>query len=95
MINFAEIKNNLVNAGLVTQEMAEAAQQTVIIVDGECNDDETVDIQKISAGFVVGDFNKCLKINSSAFTALSLTEKALKQHLQSQFPDAKIILKIQ
>lgn len=94
-MNFSQIKAEIVSRGLATQEMTDVATQQVIVVEGEWNDDGTADITATKAGFVVGDFNKCVNASFDVVVTTNFDDAKIKSALQAQFPDAKVIVKIQ
>jgi len=95
MFNFEEIRSELVKKGLAHEKMATEATQKIVFVEGEWNRDGSATIKKTSAGWVVGDFPKTLPVKFDVPETSNFKKEPIQESIQSQFPDAIIIVKIQ
>lgn len=94
MINFEEIRRELVNKGLAHENMATEATQKIVFVEGEWNRDGSATIKKTNAGWVVGDFPKVLPVKFDVPETSNFKKEPIQEAAQAMFPDAKIIVKI-
>lgn len=93
MINFAEIKTQLVEKGLAYPVMAENATQKYIVIEGVWNRDQTTEITKVGAGWKIGDFVKTLPVNINIPAINKQNIESVKSQLE-QDHNATIIFKI-
>lgn len=93
-INFDEIKTKLVETGLAYQEHADAATERVIFVEGEHLRDESISVEKVSAGWRVADLCKVLPVKFDLSQIPTENEDAVKAFFESQFPGVTVILRI-
>jgi len=91
-INFDQIKNQIIAEGRAHKEAAEKARETVIYVSGIWNRKGTADITKIHAGWVINDIITALPVDIEI--PVTTDDEELKSQLQSDFPDAYIVVKI-
>jgi hypothetical protein len=95
MVDFEQIRIELVKEGLAHEDMANSATQKIVFVEGEWNRDGSASIKKRNAGWVVGDFSKTLPACFDVPDTSNFKKEPIATALQSMFPDAKIIVKIQ
>ena len=95
MINFEEIRSELVQKGLAYENMANEATQKIVFVEGEWNRDGSATIKKTTAGWVVGDFPKTIQVKFQVPETSNFKEEPIQEAIQTMFPDAKVIVKIQ
>lgn len=94
MINFEEIRIELVSKGLAHEKMANEATQKIVFIEGEWNRDGSATIKKTSAGWVVGDFPKALPVKFNVSATSNFKKEPIQEAAQAMFPEAKIIVKI-
>ncbi len=92
MINFEQIKNELVVKGIAYQEMADVATQKIIDIAGERGRDGKVFNLKVRAGWKIGDFGKCLKVEHSIDE--NDTDDQIEMFYKNTYPDAKVYVNI-
>ena len=93
MIDFAEIKTQIIENGLAYAEMTDSATQKYLVVEGLWNRDQTTTITKVSAGWKIGDFVKTLLVKVSIPEITKENIEFVKSQLQSQY-DATVIIKM-
>lgn len=95
MVNFEEIRTELVRQGLAHENMATEATQKIVFVEGEWNRDGSAIIKKTTAGWVIGSFPKVLPVKFDVPETSNFKKEPIQDAVQNLFPEAKIIVKIQ
>jgi len=95
MINFEQIKSELVQKGLCYESAASEATQKIVFIEGEWNRDGSAHIKSTKAGWIIGDFPKVLPVSFDVIATQGFDKSAILDAAQKMFSDAKIIVKIQ
>ena len=97
-VDFEQIKASLIEKGLAYPESAAAATQKVIFVNGEWTRQGSAEITKTQAGWIVGDFAKCVpaKVDMPDLSGVSKNEiiPTIEAFVKNQYPDVMVRIKI-
>ena len=94
MINFQDIKTELVETGLAYQNDVDAATETVVVVDGQWNRDGSATITSTQAGWVVAGLLKVVPTKFDVPATSKFDKEGIKSALQQQFPGSRVIVRI-
>ena len=95
MINFDQIKSELVEKGYCYESAANEATQKIVFIEGEWNRDGSATIKSTKAGWIIGDFPKVLPVSFDVQPTQGFDTSVIFDAAQKMFSDSKIIVKIQ